>query len=674
MRNKSSIKLKLIIIPLLITFVAIAGIGGVSSYYIRESLFEQMRENGFELSHRIISQMEDNEESINVINDMIEDTIRTASRNVISNHENLSNEVVKQIAEDSELTELNVFNEDGEIIYSSIEEYVGWEPPEDHVLNEFIESNDDELMEDIRQDTESDEYIKYGYLINPEGGFVQAGVSANQVEELQDSFDIQNTVNDLVEENNIVFALFTSKDLKIEAHSNEDRIGMEVDDEGLKQAAVHKEHFTDEYYYEPEDVDVYDVIVPVEIDGEHVGALNIGYSMEEVQGAVYENLLRVGIIGLVTFLILSLILYRSSNYVVTTLGKLRDHLNKLSSGNFADNLTDKELTLKDELGEISKSIDTMQNSVVEMIRDIHYKSEQVASSSQELSATSEESTQSANEVAKTIEEIANGASTQAQDTDEGVKEINDLGNYIQKNHTDVENLNNTAGKVDTLKDEGLTIVEDLVNKTEHLNTRTTEVNDIILNTKNSAEQITEASEMIKNISEQTNLLALNAAIEAARAGEAGQGFSVVADEIRKLAEESSKFTEEIDSIIKDLLEKSNYAVTTMEEVKEIVDSEKESVEQTSTKFSGIKDAIEQVKEVLQDVNDSGKEMEEKKDKIISVMENLSSISEENAAGTEEASASVEEQTAAMEDISRASDSLAKLSEEMKTSIDKFKYE
>ena len=331
------------------------------------------------------------------------------------------------------------------------------------------------------------------------------------------------------------------------------------------------------------------------------------------------------------------------------------------------------LSRRDELGTLALAFQTITDNLREFIKQIIETSQQVAASAEELTATSQQSAIAAEEIARTIEEIAKGASDQAVDTEKGASNISELGEIIEKDQQYLKDLNIATNSITQLKDEGFVLIKELVTKNEATNKAAVEVQSIIVNTNESAGKIELASQMIKSIAEQTNLLALNAAIEAARAGEAGRGFAVVAGEIRKLAEQSDNFTSEIASVIKELTDKTESAVNTMEEVSSSTKSQTESVHLTNSKFAGIADAIVRIKDVTENLNHSGQSMENKKDEIVGIIENLSAISEENAAGTEEASASIEEQTASMEEISNASESLAKLAEEMQNSISRFKF-
>lgn len=333
----------------------------------------------------------------------------------------------------------------------------------------------------------------------------------------------------------------------------------------------------------------------------------------------------------------------------------------------------KYLERQDEVGDMVRAASEMQNNMVSLITEISSASENVAASSEELTATSQESSKAADEVANTIEDMAKGAGQQAEDTEMGALRINELAKLIEKDQAFLSDVNHEIERVDRFQVSGHESMKELVQITDNNRKAIEDVKWVIEDTKESTAKISDASGMIRSIAEQTNLLALNAAIEAARAGEAGRGFAVVADEIKKLAEESSSFTDEITAIVAELGKKVSKAVTTMNHVKEIADIQEDQVKKTNEDFDGIEKSLEKMKERVEGLNGSGREMGEKKEEIIKIIESLSAISEENAAATEEASASVQQQTAAMVEIADSSEGLAKLAEEMNLALQKFKF-
>ncbi len=384
------------------------------------------------------------------------------------------------------------------------------------------------------------------------------------------------------------------------------------------------------------------------------------------------KMLIVGLIGIVLAIVLIGVILNNIltpvTYMTKSLERIANYSLKLDTSSKAVGYANR----KDEIGEMTRSVHKLENNFIDLIQSILDKAQHLASSSEELTATTNISVQSAEEVAIAIDEIAKGAISQAQDTEKGAENVSTMGELVNADKKHREELNISTQQIDVLKEEGLKVLEDLVQKTRLTNEAMTEIMEVIERTSGSADDIETKSKNIKSIAEQTNLLALNASIEAARAGDVGRGFAVVADEIRKLAEESNSFTNEIDKIIQELTERTALAVKKIKEVSVVVKEQAHGVDSTNEKFNGIAQAIKTTIEVLETLNKSGHLMDTKKNEIIAILQNLSAISEENAAGTEEAAASVQEQTHSMEEISSASEILAQLAEEMQESISKFK--
>ena len=212
----------------------------------------------------------------------------------------------------------------------------------------------------------------------------------------------------------------------------------------------------------------------------------------------------------------------------------------------------------------------------------------------------------------------------------------------------------------------------LIEKSEKTKESTIKVNEIIKDMYDSSLQISTISDALTNITDQTSLLSLNASIEAARAKEAGKGFSVVASEIGKLAEQSRISTEEIKDIIENIQHKAAIAAESVEATKVVVEEQDISVSQTQTIFEEILKSIDQMSESMKNIREQIVVTNSDKETLLSSIENISSVSQETASASEEVTASTEEISATMEQFSSYSLELKNLAIKLSEEAEKFK--
>jgi methyl-accepting chemotaxis protein len=412
---------------------------------------------------------------------------------------------------------------------------------------------------------------------------------------------------------------------------------------------------------------------------ETIGLLFVGTSIKASNQSIKEHNDKIiisgsYIIGISLIISIAFVFFIGGNISnpITQLSQDIERLAKYDLTKDGDGRLEKLAVRKDEIGRIAISVSNLQENFSSLIRDVSDASHEVATSSDELSAKSDQSSLASEEVATAIDEIAQGASEQAMDTENATNKVAEIGELIDLNEGYVEELNSAAGDIDKRKQEGFYILSELVKKTEESKEAAMQIFDVIKWTNEKAQKISDASSMIQNIASQTNLLALNAAIEAARAGEAGRGFTIVADEVIKLAEQSNIFTKEITSIIDELKDSTEKSVSTIEEVRKIVDEQYQGVFDTREKFKLIAFAIESIKNRVKTIDDSNVKINSKKEELLLIIESLSAIAEENAASTQESSASIEEQAAGMSEIADLSGQLAKLAEQLNLLVERFK--
>ncbi|WP_238475883.1 methyl-accepting chemotaxis protein [Clostridium manihotivorum] len=344
----------------------------------------------------------------------------------------------------------------------------------------------------------------------------------------------------------------------------------------------------------------------------------------------------------------------------------------LAKGDFSTAVSDASLKDKSEFGLVSNSVEEMRISINELIKELNATIEHLVSSSEELTASAEQSAEASNSVANAVTTMAGGSEDQlsfANNTTKVVENIADKVGEVSKNTKLVLNLTDNAK---TSANSGEIAVEKAVNQMDIIEKKTKQASEIISELEEKSIEIGKIIDTINSISEQTNLLALNAAIESARAGEAGKGFSVVADEIRKLAEQSQSSTKEISDIISNVQSKTNSAVSVMNENSEEVNTGAKVVTIAGESFREILKMIRDISEQINKISKAISDIDAGTKASVDSVNNIQNISVKIADEAQTISAATEEQLASVEEIASSSKVLAQMSEDLKVTMNKFK--
>lgn len=326
----------------------------------------------------------------------------------------------------------------------------------------------------------------------------------------------------------------------------------------------------------------------------------------------------------------------------------------------------------DEVGIMSRAMQTLQKNISTMMKQIKDSAEEVAQSSQQLTENAEQSALASNQIADSIVNVAGSCNEQFTSVEDADTHVSKLSSNMESFKATINQAGSMVNDTKNEADAGSANMKNAVEQMRLIEQTVSESAKVIAELGEESNRIGSIVEAISGIAEQTNLLSLNAAIEAARAGEHGRGFAVVADEVRKLAEQSQDSAKEITQIIVSIQQKAQNAVNVMQEGVAQVENGVEAVNGAGVSFGDIASKVQTVVVQTQEMEHIVNELAESTNTISDAVGKISTMSKSVSAEAQTVSAATEEQTATMSEIASASKKLASMAETMENAINKFK--
>ena len=358
-----------------------------------------------------------------------------------------------------------------------------------------------------------------------------------------------------------------------------------------------------------------------------------------------------------------------SSSIHTSIQYLMDISKEVANGNLTVSVQAKT---QDEFGVLTNAYKDTITNLRTLIDHIQKTSENVAAFSEELTANASQSAQATQQVAISIGNVAASTSQQGASVSASANDIRAMSEDIRGFEDSASASSASAHRVEDIATKGQTAIAGAVTQMNQITDSVTESAAVIEKLAERSMEIGQISDTISNIADQTNLLALNAAIEAARAGEAGRGFSVVAEEVRKLAEESGQAAQQIAALIATIQTDTVQAVERMKKGTEDVQGGKDVVNKAGTAFESIANAVSELTASSESILSAAQRSAQKAAQLVAVMDGINKSGRDVAAETESVSAATEEQSASMDEIAGASQKLAELAQELQNSTTKFK--
>lgn len=402
--------------------------------------------------------------------------------------------------------------------------------------------------------------------------------------------------------------------------------------------------------------------------GDIIGILGADFDVQNTYDLLQGSKKNMIIIAVIILLVSFCVIYILAFILLKPLKELANKMNAVSQGDLSIKI---KINRKDEIGSLEKAFKQMLEDLNSIIKEINKDSQQIASTSEVVNKNSLQTKESSIEIAKTIESVAIGGTDLAQKSGYILNLVEASSKILEDGSEQAEHTYNDAAEATRVAVVGEKAIIETIIQLEEVTSKITSATDSIHKLAKRSDEIYSIVKVITDISSSTNLLALNASIEAARAGENGRGFTVVADEVRQLAQQTKVSAEEIKKLIETIQKEIQITVHTMESSLEGVSGQAAMINNSGKTLKVIVTSVTNTEEKAMDMQNKFINLKKENDKVLLEVEKISNIIIVNATSAEEIAAGAEEQSASIDEITSEITQLFYLADNLKKTVERF---
>lgn len=410
----------------------------------------------------------------------------------------------------------------------------------------------------------------------------------------------------------------------------------------------------------------------VNADGTIAGGIGVAKDATDVQKTIAAQTRRITLISIVLLVCAAVVIIFLTTRMVTIMKSTKHFLAKLAQGEFGANPKQKHVKRNDELGDIYRSSVQLQQELRKIVDNIKQSSESLINSANQLTGMAQSTRTTVDSVCDSMRGITDASVTQNEETTVAIGNVQGMANEIAYISHIMDSLTQHANQMSEAEQASETIIHQLNASNEETIDTITNVAEQINALHSSVESIQTAINMIQSIAEETDLLSLNANIEAARAGESGRGFSVVATQISKLADQSNSTAENVADIITNIIAEADRMVEMMGDVKNKIYEQQKKLDDTMDKSSAVALGVNNSLRDIDTIRDKISVLSQSGDSIQDIVTNLASIAEQNESSTQATMDSALGMSDTMNSLENASESLKDMARALDESLVRFK--